>query len=76
MQGPLQVTSQLSGATQGPSSEVYESGEEAAKSETTSRKGEIEPKKPIVEANNSEVSGSGNVQSDVQASEDEVNQAE
>jgi len=40
LQGPLQVTSQLSGATQGPSSEVYrdESGEEEAKSDSTSWK--------------------------------------
>jgi SHAQKYF class myb-like DNA-binding protein len=35
-QGPLQVTSQLSGATQGSSSDTYESGEEEAKSQSTS----------------------------------------
>lgn len=38
MQGPLQVTSQLSGATQGSSSETYESGEEEAKSQSTTWK--------------------------------------
>lgn len=72
----MQVTSQLSRATQAPSSEVYESGEAEAKSDSTSRKGEPEPKKPSSKANNPEVAGSGDLQSEVAASEDEVNQSE
>lgn len=69
-QGPLQVTSQLSGATQAPSSEVYESGEEEAKSESTSRKGE--PKPSLKAVTTPEAAGSG---AEVHAAEEEVNQA-
>jgi hypothetical protein len=66
----LQVTSQLSGATQAPSSEVYESGEEEAKSESTSWKGE--PKPSLKAVTTPEVAGSG---AEVHAAEEEVNQA-
>lgn len=80
-QGPLHVTSQLSSATQGPSSEVYHDespGEEEAKSEGTSWQREDlkseEPTKPNVRF--SLGAGSGDVQSHAHASEEEENQIE
>lgn len=76
-QGPLQVTSQLSGATQGPSSAAYHdesAGEEDAKSESASWKCDNPKGEELKKSNSNQ--GSGDGQSRAHVSEEDVNQAD